>query len=214
MRKCFLITIPILFGGFLFGRNPPVRPYDLDVSIILMNPRPLPLKNLKNPSIESVFRGFDAKAIHNAITANDARNLTSVITKHSSMLSTYIKQRYNVDCTEDEDVPEATMVFGLFYYGKEKNLGEISDVDTPNQGRNAGDEIGSELAAGDPFSCLLGALGSLGTFNEIKSLYNDFVHGVTPQTIIRSLKIMLKRVASVVTILIAVYGFGDCLNWW
>lgn len=161
-----------------------------------------------NGDIETVLKSFDALQMKDALENTNDQKLHSVSVRNASLISEYVKNKYNIDCNEDgDDLPEATLIFGLFCYGKEKKLGEIPET------ANASNPISAEVAAGDPLGCLVGAIGGLIGLGEVRSLYNDYVHGVSARTVLRTLRTMVRRVGSIFTIISAVYSFGDCLDW-
>lgn len=158
-----------------------------------------------------MFRKFDVNEIKSTPDNLNDIMLTSTFRKNALFISKYPKENNIIDTEEDgEHSPGAILVFALFQMGKEKNLGEILENDIANyQGRTAGLEIG-----GGTFDCLVGAIGSLIDLGEVRVLYNDYMQGVTPGTILKTLRKMGRRVGSVFTIISTVFVFGDCVNWW
>lgn len=159
-----------------------------------------------NDNIGLVIKGFNGPAMSAAIGIADDPTMSKVNTRNAALLKAYLKDKCGIITDEDGvDSPEATLIFGLFQYGKENKLGHITQADMDNlQGR----------AAGDPFNCLVGAIGGVIGVGEVRELYNDYQDGVTASTILKTLKTMVRRVGSVFAVISAVYAFGDCLNWW
>jgi hypothetical protein len=216
MRILLLLLSVTIFCGLMRGANFPSNSKQITSKSVLSSQSfPLVSNTLTmNNGIEFILQSFNAEEIHQAIMSSNQQKIISTTIKHAGLISKYVKEVYNVDCSEDEDVPDATLVFGLFCYGKEKNLGQISDSESLSQGRTAGGDVGTGLGGGDPLNCLIGAIGGIIGLGEIQVLYNDYVNGVSPTTVLKSLKVLVRRVASVFTIISAVYSFGDCLNWW
>lgn len=50
--------------------------------------------------------------------------------------------------------------------------------------------------------------------NDVAALVNSFRNGVSATTLMATAKVMLKRVATAITIAVAVYQLGDCLGFW
>ena len=213
MKKIKLFSLSlVLFGNLIYGANLTnklgngmncVRPE-------LKNSKAYSIDRTYNLDIESVFRSFDSKSIKTALSSQDNIVMAQVNQRNSNLIKKYLKDKYNIQTDENgEDSPEANLVFGLFQYGIEKGISEIPEEAMNSQNRTAGPEVG-----GDPFNCLVGAIGGLIGIGEVRALYNDYSHGVTPGTILRTLRTMVRRVGSIFAIISAVYSFGDCLNWW
>ena len=79
------------------------------------------------------------------------------------------------------------------------------------------------MADGESFSysgmpdieaCFYTAVGTILSITQIKSLVASIQAGAARATVINSLKLMGRRVAFAVTVVVAVYQLGDCLEWW
>jgi len=93
-------------------------------------------------------------------------------------------------------------MLGLFEYGIENNISLDSVESIMNK------------AAIDPYDCFTSALGGVVGISEIRGIYNDFRNGVSPRTILRTLKTFGRRVFAAISIGLAILALGDCLDWW
>jgi hypothetical protein len=58
------------------------------------------------------------------------------------------------------------------------------------------------------------ALGTVIGFADIQDIYDDFVHGVTPRTVLKALKALGRGIFTGIRIGLAILSLGDCLDWW
>lgn len=210
MKKQFLLYVATLFTYVVIAANF----MGSHTNKVLLTSRfydTIPEMDIQDLGIEFVFSRFNVNEIKSTLENPNDIMLTAVANKNALLISKYLKEKNIIDTDEDvEHSSEAILVFALFQLGKEKNLSEILENDLANYHERApGSVIG-----GTAFDCLVGAIGSLIGLGEVRTLYNDYLQGVTPRTILRTLRTMVRRVGSVFIIISAVYGFGDCVNWW
>jgi hypothetical protein len=154
------------------------------------------------PSIVPILSGINYTELNRLIRAKDEAGLRNFYRPVSLEIAGYISSVYGEDILPDiADFPEGAAMLALFCYGKEKGIVVAPSKRDPGNG-------------GDPMSCFGAALGSLLGISDIRDLYNDFARGASPKTILKSLKVLGRRVATILNVAIAVYDLGDCLNWW
>ncbi|MBC7848637.1 MAG: hypothetical protein H7Y31_02820 [Chitinophagaceae bacterium] len=155
------------------------------------------------PSIIPILSTIDYAELQRLIHLRNDDALLRFYTPIARQIAGYVWQQYNEDVLADIlSAPETGMILALFLYGKEMN---ILPPDRPDPGRDGGGEM----------NCFTAALGGLIGIPEIKGIYSDFVSGRTsPKTVIKAVKLIGRRVATIIGVAIAVYSLGDCLEWW
>jgi len=155
--------------------------------------------------MEILLRNLDSLTLRLLSQGGNPQACVAFYNSFGMQTAQYILANYSIDLRDSlNDTPEAMVVLGLFYYGKENGIGEIT----------SDEEGGQNYVPNDQFNCFMAAVGSLLAAGEVISIYNDFKRGVSARTIIRLLKAGLKKVATAWTVVTAIYSLGDCLDWW
>lgn len=154
-------------------------------------------------NIAEIFKQVDYNTLKSLIEAKDEKGMRAFNLDLADNIAEYIYQNYHEDIrNEVAESPEATIVLGYLFFGKENSVTGLEEQ-TKSQGK-------SDPAVG----CLIGAVSGILGIGEINHLYNDFLHGASATTVLKALKVMLRRVAGWWTVTTSVYGFGECMNWW
>lgn len=160
-------------------------------------------EKVNDDSISQVFKRINSDTLKSYIDNNQLSLTEAFNLKLGNDIAEYIDDRYKIDIKNDvSDFPEATIVLGLFYFGKENGIQDLHPDSLLNRP--------ADLALG----CLFSAVGALLSIHDLRSLYQDFVSGIGASTILSTMKLMLRRVATVWTVVTTVYSFGDCMDWW
>lgn len=102
----------------------------------------------------------------------------------------YVKQKYQVDLSAYD--ANTVSILGLYLSLKEMNEPGPSTL-----------------------HCFLVAVGSIIGLTEAGTIWNTLSHGVvSASTVIGAVKLIAKRVGTVITVAVAVYEVGECLNIW
>jgi hypothetical protein len=169
-------------------------------NVFLTRPCQRPVTVLAD-SIDDVLKSISISQTKEYIAANDKNGCIKSLEPVSVKIADYMGAKYtDFDIkTEVKEYPLEVAVMGVFQLLKEKNY--LSDYSSNSAMRNSS---GS-------FDCFSAALGGLLGVNEINSLYHDFTHGVSPRTVFKAMKTMLRRVAGAITIAWTVVELVLCL---
>lgn len=192
MKKIIFSTV--ITGLFLFvfisanGEKLSLKPY-------------LKQAYVYSDSIDYAIKSIEIKATKDYISANDESGCIKSIEPVTVKFADYLNTKYtDFDIRNDvKDYPLEVAMMGVFQLLKEKNYPSDYGIN------------GHMRAASGSFDCFSAALGGLLGINEINSLYHDFTHGVTPRTVFRTMKTMLRRVAGGITIAWTVVELAICL---
>lgn len=153
--------------------------------------------------IDDIFRAADHGAMQLIIQNQNVNGANAFYNSFGLNIASYLESVYAENfLNELEDMPEAMVVLGMFRWGVENNVGPL-----PLEDSYAPDDDKA-------FNCFLGAVNGLIGISDIVGLYNEFKSGASAKTILRSLRVALRRVATVFVIVTSVYGLGSCMNWW
>lgn len=149
----------------------------------------------RGEGIADIFRKVDTAQLRRMIETENQREIELFFRPIAYEIAHYIYLNYKEDFKADSrEFPLEVVTLGLFYYSMENN------IDFSGQSRME-----------DAFDCFTSAIGGLIGIGEIQNLYNDFTHGVSPKTILKTMKTMLRRVAGAITIALTVVEFVVCL---
>lgn len=152
--------------------------------------------------IEDILRSANPVTMQSIIQNQDSVAAMAFYSSMGSQIATYLDNIYNENLGEEVgDMPQAMVVLGLFQWGVERNLGPI----TPQEFVPDDDKA---------LNCFIGAVNGIIGISDVVGLYNEFKNGASIKTVLRSLRVALRRVATVFVIVTSVYGLGSCMNWW
>lgn len=151
-----------------------------------------------------IFKSLNGEEISSLYKSNN-EDKANILTKDiSNEIVKYAKDKYSIDMEEIfKDDYNVIVVGGLVFALMESNIAVEYNPENP-------DIKSLGQFEGCLYTSVLGLIG----IRDINALIYDFKHGVSPTTIMRSLKLMVGRTATAITVVITVYEFGDCMNWW
>ena len=161
---------------------------------IIKTSNPLPFTN--------IFKNIDYLKLNSAITSKDTLIILSILEKLNDQISREFLLQYKIDLKSEfkTDYDKITLI-GLLYAGKETFLPEIKDEN-------------STLRPPSDFGCFLTAVSTLIGIPQAQSIWNSIKAGATEQTVVGALKLIGRRVGTIIGVAIMVYEVGECLNWW
>jgi hypothetical protein len=198
----------------------------------------------KYSSATEILKSLDKSELKQLIANKDEAAVDKVMGSLAKNIVAYLHDKYNLDLRRDlNEDKRSILVLGVFYAAKESSLTSLhydknnsqSPINTLNPDDSTNSPIDSsilihpalgyssdigdpnfsvEMASNPTFDCFLTVVSGIIGIRDIQSLYKDFVAGVGAETIIASMRLMFKRVATVFTIAVAVYETGECLGWW
>lgn len=148
-------------------------------------------------SMPDVFKSTNLTALQTAITNNDEVAATNVLISLANKIYVYIQDNYDSTFTANvaTDYKEI-IVMGMAYLEYEAN------------------PVGGASVQSSEVDCIITVVGSIIGVNDVMGIVNDFRNGVSATTLLGTAKLALKRVATAITVAIAIYELGDCLDWW
>lgn len=169
---------------------------------------PYPTSN----SLQELFQK-DRLLIRRIVNNNNEIQAESYVRDLADQIAGFYYYNRNIDLRVDfADDPNNVIIFGLFYAAKEY-IDQESLYATQKSVKKK-KEPSIYYMPPDPEICFWTAVGTIIGFTEAKSIWNAIVGGASEQTIIRTLKLMGKRVASAITLVITIKEVGECLGWW
>lgn len=148
--------------------------------------------------MESVFRGVN----HLTLGNQDSTVVRNELIVLANNIGVFIKNNYDNSFSFNASVNYKELIaMGVAYL-------QMEQEDMQN---NSG---GGMVVMSNEVDCIIGTFSSLLGVGEVAALVNSFRNGVSATTLLATAKVMLKRVATVITVAVAVYSFGDCMDWW
>ena len=153
-------------------------------------------------AMTTLFSNINHTQLQQLVNGNDSAAIETFFYPLANQIADHILAKYGEDIRDEiGDFPQAMVLLGLFEYGIENNISLDSVESIVNR-------------AIDPYDCFSAALGGILSIPNLVDIYNDFKHGVSPRTILRTLKSFGKRIFTAIAIGWAVVELGDCLDWW
>ena len=157
-------------------------------------------------SFYTIFAAVDKNELKKALDENNISKSETLMKPVATTMARYLFSKTGENFTADvEESSIEVIMMGVFYHMRENNY-DVSRTAAGNNRQNS-----PTVAGGGPWECFIGALGGIIGLQEIGNLYHDYTHGVTPRTVFRTMRTMLRRVAGVFTIAMAVYELVSCL---
>ena len=157
-------------------------------------------------SMEEVFNSSDTQALKSSDEIIHKAELMNLSIKISNFIKNNYNQNFSPNINEDY---MAVIIMGIGYLANELN-GNI--VHLPDGKVTLGGQ--TEINNNNFGDCLITTFMSIIGVKDVMGLVNDFKNGVSPNTILKTGKVMARRVATAFTVAIALVEFGDCMEWW
>lgn len=148
-------------------------------------------------SMPDVFKSINVAALQTAINNNDDPASTSILISLANKIYIYIQNNYDATFTANVSTNyKEIIVMGMAYLEYEAN------------------PVGGVSVQSSEVDCIITVVGSIIGVNDVMGIVNDFRNGVSATTLMGTARLALKRVATAITVAIAIYELGDCLDWW
>lgn len=170
------------------------------------------IDNSSFSSVSSIFKNSNSDALKSIKELNEEAAASEYLTKKANEIASFYYKKKNINLSKDFiDNPDGIVIFGLFMAAKESNdLNKSNKILTTDI-----QKISTKLdESGGGMSCFFAAIGGVLGIRDARDLWKACLEGASEQTLIASIKLMGKRVAGVLTLAIAVYEVGECLDWW
>lgn len=163
-------------------------------------------------SFTDIFKN-DKNILEQLIISNNQESATIYIRNLASQICGYFYYNRNIDIRNDFiNDPNGVILLGLFYAADEYYYqNQMTAKSLKQSGKTASPNLYDDP---DPMGCFLTAVGSLIGFADAKNIWRSFVAGASEQTVIAALKLIGRRVATVITVVVTIYQAGECLDWW
>lgn len=154
-------------------------------------------------SVTEIFKLTDPQKLKAIISANDEIKGRQFINSTANKIATYFFYKYKIDIREDfVDNPQGIITLGLFYAAKESKS-------------NTQNNYASRAEMASPgMDCFLTAVGTLIGITDAKNIWKSIVAGASEETAIAAVKLIGRRVGTIISVGIMVYEVGSCLDWW
>jgi hypothetical protein len=169
---------------------------------------PYPTSN----SLQELFQK-DRLLIRNIVNNNDEIQAESYVRNLADQIAGFYYYNRNIDLRVDfANDPNGVIVFGLFYAAKEY-IDQEGLYSTHRSLKKKKDPSIFYMPP-DPESCFWTAIGTFIGITEAKSIWNAIIGGASERAIIGTLKLLARRVATAITVVIMIKEAGECLGWW
>ncbi|MBN9299952.1 MAG: hypothetical protein J0I41_23320 [Filimonas sp.] len=142
--------------------------------------------------------------LENLINNSDQAQLTAFVNYTVDQIKAKTYNTYGIDLSGEER--ELVIVYGLFQAARENYIA--------NGGIIGAESGSSSSGGGSSLDCFLTAVVALIGITDAQNIWKSIAAGAAEETVIASLKLMFKRVATVITAVVTIYQVGKCLNWW
>ena len=171
------------------------------------------LNNFYATGLEAMLSSNDPNDLLAAINATNELPAATEIYTISNEINDHFIDNYSINLlSEYNDDREKVIATGILISGWQK--GVFNNAPVNDSIWLADDEGFSHANLTQAESCFYTAVGSVLGVTQIKGLIASLKAGAARPTIINSIKLMGKRVATAVTLVITIYQLGDCLEWW
>lgn len=152
-------------------------------------------------------------AIEAAIGSNDENTENAYLLGLADEITGYFYYYRGIDIRSDFiGDPNGIIILGLFYAAKENY--DQQQMSTLLLAKSKNKSVTPYFVANDAMGCFFTAIGALVGINDAKNIWNSIIAGASDQTVIAAVKLIGRRVATVITVVTTVYSVGSCLNWW
>lgn len=149
----------------------------------------------------------DSSILINIIQTGNPELSQTYITKLTNDISDYFLFRENIDIrAEFPNDPNGIILSGLFLATRTN----VPLIPVDRQGTSQ--EI--TINRVDDLSCFMTAIGALIGISDARNIWASIQAGASSETVIGTIKLIGRRVASVITVVFTVYQVGECLDWW
>lgn len=155
--------------------------------------------------LTDIFRKVDYEKLKVYLETENAQEIEKIYKGIAFEMAEYItiKTGEKFDNYINE-LPEVVIIYGIYYFLKEKGINDFPE-DLPNK---------SMFALDNGAGCFFSLVSALIGITDAKSIWQSIVKGEAIPTILGTLKTMFKRVATIFTVVVTIYGVGECLGWW
>lgn len=167
--------------------------------------------------VKQIFSEIEKETITEIYNSNISENpeiANAFLDELSNVTNEFFIKKYELDLKsfmaegevlDEEVINRKVIITGLVY----------AFLDVSNEIDIEGLENPEYIASlNDPESCFYTALGSFMGVLEIKNIVRLFRAGATQATIVSTIKLSIRRVATIITAITTLYQLGDCLDWW
>jgi len=163
-------------------------------------------------SLSELFQK-DKLLLKQIVLNNNESLVEGYVRNLADQIAGYYYYNKNIDLRQDfSDDPASVIVFGLFYAAKEVYDQEQSNYSKRDNKKKK--DIAPYFMPEDPFSCFMTAVETFIGISEAKSIWKAIVSGASEQTAVAALKLIGKRVGTVLGVAIMVYQAGKCIGFW
>lgn len=174
--------------------------------------------SVPTPSVNNLQDLFlrDRFTIRNIVNSNDNIQAENYVRNLADQIAGYYYHVKNIDLRNDfSNDPEGVVLLGLFFAAKEFNdLYQLNTFSIDSKNKKIKSDITPNYIQENPMECFVTAVSTIIGIGDARSLWRNILAGATEQTAIAALKLIARRTASGITIVLAIYGAGDCLGWW
>jgi hypothetical protein len=161
----------------------------------------------KAATLQDVFLQNGSEILIDIVSSKDEVKISNFNKTKANQIASYFQDKFNIDITKEFiDNPEGIVILGLFYAKKEqldaKSL--IMSTSTNNVMKSSDENM----------DCFLTAVGDFIGLTQARSIWKSIVMGASEQTEIAAVKLIGRRVASIISVATMVYSTGSCLDWW
>lgn len=167
------------------------------------------------PNVSTVTALFqsDQYALQDLVNSNNEAYANAYVLSLADRIAGFYYYNKGIDIRNDFiDNPIGIVTLGLFSAAREYHYGNPS-VERIQVAHKRG-EYTTLVVVESGINCFLTAVGSIIGIPQAKDIWRSILAGASEETIIASVKLIGRRVATAITIVIAVYEIGECLEWW
>ncbi|GEM_PF-4847686 len=138
-----------------------------------------------------IFKSIDGDRLRQAIENEDSDDVQYILNNLNEQILEKYSSIYGVNLGEEfHEDPDKITVLGLLLAGRAAGMSE------------------------DPMNCFLTAVGTFLGITQAQQIWNSILAGAAEDTVIATLKMIGRRVGSIISVGIMIYSVGQCLDWW
>lgn len=158
-----------------------------------------------------IFKSINKVELEMVFETENNEALTQIINETNERIVSLVQDQYNINLNEqfDEDEHYNITLIGIYFAAKEKYLldGHELGIDI--------DEYGIvNHSYEETFQCFLTAVGAFIGVTQANEIWKSIIAGATKETIIGTIKLLGKKVATLWGVGVLIYQVGNCLDWW
>lgn len=158
-------------------------------------------------TITDVFKSVNKADLITATSTNNVTATNAIVLPMANKIASFVYAKYKIDIRKDfADNPQGVIILGLSFAAREHENATVSikTMSTNN----------SPIVNKADLNCFFAVVGGVIGLTDAKGIWKSIVAGASEETIIATVKLIGKKVGTIITVGIMVYELGECFDWW